>query len=263
MGRFFRLYSSFVKQFFKSLLEYRADFLIGMFSFMLMQIGSVVFLYSVFQYVPEINGWNYNELLFIYGVYLIPKGLDHLFTDRIWNLAGLIRLGDLDRYLLRPINPMVQLCSEKIDPNALGEIILGIVILSISVPNLDISLTNFDIFVSIPLFILFGALIYTSVKIFFQTFSFYTKANSPLTTIMYETSEFARYPLSIYPGAIKTFLKFVIPFAFAAYYPAVYILGIEKNITILLQAVGISTLAFIISYKFFKIGLKRYESSGN
>ncbi len=262
MGKYLRQYKVFVKQFFKSLIEYRVDFLIGLLAFLITQLAGIVFIVSVFQFIPVLGGWDFYSVVFMYGIYLIPKGLDHLLTDPIWWIDSYVRQGEMDRYLLRPFNVLFQLISEKIDPNALGEIILGIGAIVFSVGHLELSLTIFDILVAIPLFLVFSALIYTSIKLFFMSIGFFSKRSIQITTMVYQTSDYIKYPLDIYPAQIQLVFKFIIPFAFATYYPSIYLLG-DKNPMYILGTVSISTISFIIAYSFFKYGLSKYESSGS
>ncbi len=262
MGRYFRQYKVFVKQFFKSLIEYRVDFLVGLLAFLITQLAGIIFIVSIFQFIPALGGWDFYSVVFMYGVYLIPKGIDHLFTDTIWYIDSYVRNGELDRYLLRPYNVLFQLVSEKIDPNALGEILLGIGAIIYAVPNIEINLSVIDIFVVIPLFIIFSSLIYTSIKLFFMSIGFFSKRSIQITSVVYETSDYIKYPLNIYPTQIQFIFKFLIPFAFATYYPSIYLLG-DKNPLYVIGTVAISLLSFTIAYIFFRYGLSKYESSGS
>ena len=85
--RYCRLYKVFVKQFIKTLLQSRSDFFLFLIGFFMTQITGIAFLYLVFSQIPTLDGWTFNELIFIYGFAQIPRGIDHLLTDNIWILA--------------------------------------------------------------------------------------------------------------------------------------------------------------------------------
>lgn len=68
MRRYVRLYNQFLKQYLKSLMEYRADFVFGLIGFIFVQLTGVIFIQLIFSSIPSLNGWSYDEVLFIYGL---------------------------------------------------------------------------------------------------------------------------------------------------------------------------------------------------
>lgn len=128
----------------------------------------IAFLYLVFQQIPDLQGWTLDQLIFIYGFAQIPRGIDHLFTDNIWLVAyRLVINGDFDRYMLRPMNIFFQVIAEKLQPDALGELLIGTILVVRSlakgiviVDGLHIALFFVSIFA--------GAVIYTSIKLFLR-----------------------------------------------------------------------------------------------
>ena len=82
-----RLHRIFVAQYMKNLMEYKVDFLTGAISFLLGQVIQIAFLGIIFSGIPDLVGWEFNEILFIYGFSLIPKGLDHLLFDNLWSVG--------------------------------------------------------------------------------------------------------------------------------------------------------------------------------
>ena len=49
MKRYFRLYSKFLQQYIKSLMEYRIDFIFGLIGFILIRLAEVVFIKLIFK----------------------------------------------------------------------------------------------------------------------------------------------------------------------------------------------------------------------
>ena len=126
--RYLRLYKVFISQFFKVIMQSKVDFLMGLFGFFFTQITGILFLYLVFEQIPSLQGWSLNQLIFIYGFAQIPRGIDHLFTDNIWMIAWRwVINGDFDRYMLRPMNVFFQVIAEKLQPDALGELLVGMI----------------------------------------------------------------------------------------------------------------------------------------
>lgn len=261
--KYFKLYIKFLSQYLKILMEYKTDFLIGLAGFVLVQFSGLVFLYIVFQRIPSLNGWSFNEVLFIYGFAQLPRGIDHLLTDNIWMLSGrIIVRGEFDRYLLRPINPFFHMIAEVFQPDALGELIVGIALVSASIPKLNININPLNILYFV-LLIIFGAVIYTSIKLFFASFAFWIKFSQSIVFMSYSLSDFAKYPMSIYAKPIQAILTFIIPFAFTAYFPAGYFVGKINVLTAVGGTALIAVISFTIAYGTWLRGIQVYESAGN
>ena len=78
----------FVVQELKRMMEYKGDFIIGIIGFLAVQVSNLLFLWLIFRQVPDLMGWSVNEIVFIYGFSLLPKGLDHLLFDNLWGCSG-------------------------------------------------------------------------------------------------------------------------------------------------------------------------------
>lgn len=213
MKRYCRLYLQFLKQYIKILIEYRADFIFGLVGFLLVQFSGVVFIQLIFQSIPALSGWTFYEVLFIYGFAQIPRGIDHVFTDNLWILSGRILIaGEFDKYLLRPINPLFHLLSERFQPDGFGEIIIGGILVFFSVVQLNLEVT-FGKVVLFAIAVFFATIIYTAIKLAVSSISFWIKFAQSYLYMTYQMSTFTKYPMTIYPKVIRGLLTFIIPFA--------------------------------------------------
>jgi ABC-2 type transport system permease protein len=261
--RYIKLYKRFLIQYLKGLMEYKVDFLFGLVGFFLIQASGIAFINLVFKNIPSLNGWSYYDILFIYGFSQLPRGIDHLIMDNIWIFArDMVIQGTFDRYLVRPINPFFQVISERFQPDAFGEIIVGFIILAISIPKINITISIFNIIIFIIL-VFAGSVIYTSIKLFFASFAFWIKNSINLVFMVYNISTFAKYPISIYPKAISVLVQFIVPFAFTAFVPAEYILGKVSFLYGVVATVLCAAIAWILAYGLWVKGIKNYESSGS
>ncbi len=263
MIRILKLYKIFIVQHLKKLMEYRVDFLTGAGSFFITQITNIVFISIIFNQIPSLNGYLYNEIIFIYGFSLLPKGFDHLFTDNLWIVGWyVVRKGDFDRYLTRPISPLFHTIVETIQFDALGEIAMGLILVIYSSIKLALHFTFINI-VLLIIAIIFGALIFTAIKIACAALAFWIKQSGSILQIFYCTSDFARYPITIYNKVIRGIITYIIPFAFTAYYPANYILRNGKPLYciggVVLMSIILLSLSLIIWHK----GINAYESAGS
>lgn len=261
--RYCRLYKVFIAQFFKSIIQSKVDFLMGLFGFFLTQALGIAFLYLIFEQIPSLNGWTLDQLIFIYGFAQIPRGLDHLLTDNIWMIAWrMVITGDFDRYMLRPMNVFFQIICEKLQPDAIGELLVGTILVVMSLAKGIVIVDALHVVLFI-VSIIAGAIIYSSIKLFFASISFWVKMSGPFLQVAYEMADFAKYPTEIYSKPVRFILTMVIPFAFVAYIPASYFL-LDKSpwMTVGIEC-AIAAVFWIVAYSFFKYGVSKYESAGN
>lgn len=267
--RYARLYKVLIAQFFKGIMQSKVDFFIGLAGFFLTQFAGILFLYLVFRQIPSLKGWTFDQLVFIYGFAQIPRGIDHLFTDNIWLISWwMVVNGEFDRYMLRPMNLLFQVISEKLQPDALGELLVGTILVVRSIQKGVVSM-DIEHIIMFILSVIAGAFIYTAIKLFFASIAFWIKISGPVLMVAYQMADFAKYPTEIYAKTVRFVITWIIPFAFVAYIPASYFLGKGECFG---RAVGMSSIGIewiiaivfsTIAYLFFQKGTSIYESSGN
>lgn len=263
MKRAFRLHRIFIAQYLKKLMEYKVDFIVGAVGFLLSQALEILFIGIIFSQIPDLAGWTFNEILFIYGFSLIPKAIDHMFFDNLWMVGyHIVRKGEFDKYLTRPINSLFYVTVEKFQIDAFGELIMGIILIAYSLIQIGADIVWSRVFVLL-LLVPFAVLIFTAIKIITSAISFWTKQSGHITHMFYMSSDFSKYPVTIYNNFIKVVITYIIPFAFTAYYPASYFLRGENRLFCVLGTILVSSLLFVISILVWNRGIKKYESAGS
>ena len=261
--RYMRLYRVMIAQFFKTMMQSKVDFLLGLSGFFFTQLSGIFFLYLVFEQIPDLQGWSLEQLIFIYGFAQIPRGIDHLLTDNLWLVAWrLVINGDFDRYMLRPMNVLFQVIAEKLQPDALGELLVGTILVIRSVVCGVVAVTPINVLLFV-ISVLAGSLIYTAIKILFSSLAFWIKRSGPFLQLAYDLANFAKYPTQIYAKGIQFLITWVIPFAFVAYLPASYFLRVENSAWVIGVECAIALAFWLISTAVFRKGIRIYESAGN
>ncbi len=263
MMRFLRLYKTLVVQQIKRLMEYKVDFLTGAASFLVGQVTNIVFISIIFSQIPHLQGFDYYEIIFIYGFSLIPKGLDHLLTDNLWKVSWfIVRKGNFDKYLTRPINPLLHVIMEEVQFDALGELITGIVLMVIASVKLGINYTFGNVSLMLLSFV-FGTVIFAAIKIAGAALALWIKSSGSILQIFYMVNDFAKYPVTIYNSFVRNVITYIIPFAFTAYYPASYILRGNNPWFCFGVGSAIAALLLTLSILLWNRGLRAYESAGS
>jgi ABC-2 type transport system permease protein len=248
----------------KHWIEYRMDFILGSLSSFASNMLSVIFFWVIFQNIPEINGWNFGQLLFLTGFLNLSTGIWNLLFEGLspWNIERYILNGDFDRVLLKPVNSFFNMLISDFDMDALGSIISGVIILLAASQMLSISwsLTNILLFVTM---VSSSVLILTSVFVTLSTISFWYVRSREFSNMIMHFMRFVEFPLEIYNNVIIFVLTFILPLGFISYYPSEVLLG--KNFLPVISYLTplISIVYFIASYKFWQFGLRHYTSTGS
>jgi ABC-2 type transport system permease protein len=260
--RYARLYSLFLVQQFKTLMEYRANFFIGASSTVIMQGAGVLAVWVVMRQIPNLNGWSFEEVLLIYGMLTLAKSINHMFADNLWTIGfRYIRTGNFDRFLVRPINPLFHLLADRFCHDGIGNFLIGIVLVGTAARSLHIAWTVGHLLYFL-LAVLSGGAIFIALNLITAVSSFWIVESVPVTQIIFNTHEFSQYPLTIYPRGIEILLTWIIPYGFASFYPASYLLG--RDVGWLAWAGPlVAVLLLVLGYRFWLFGLRHYTSTGS
>ncbi|MCB0102637.1 MAG: ABC-2 family transporter protein [Anaerolineales bacterium] len=262
MTRYLDLYWLFLIQRLKTLMEYRASFILGAASTISLQAASIAAVWVVMQKVPSLNGWSYNEVLMVYGFVTLTKSINHMFADNLWTIGRVyIRTGGFDRFLVRPIDPLFHLLADRFCQDGVGNFVVGIALVIKTSIDLGIEWTLPKALMLIVATIS-GGVIFIALNLITAVSSFWVIDSVPVTRLVFDNHLFAQYPLTIYPRAISVLLTWVIPYGFASFYPASYLLGREIGNLAWLSPFIAAFLMFI-GYRFWQFGLRYYSGTGS
>lgn len=256
------LYFEFLKQNIKTMLEYKTDFVIGVFSTILTQFYGIFFIWVIFENIRQINGWTFYQITFVYGLLTLAKGIDMFFFDNLHALGfEYVKEGKFDIFMVRPISPLFQLIASYTQQDGIGLFVLGLIVVSKSLAELKITFGALDILLLI-IFVISGAAIISAINLIFATTGFKTMNSHIIMSSVNSFQEFAFYPLTIYPKFIGFVLTWIFPYAFVSFYPSDYFLNKQCGILSILTPV-IAIVLWIIALRVWKWGLKNYESTGS
>jgi ABC-2 type transport system permease protein len=261
MTRYLSLYWYFLIQRLKVLMEYRASFILGATSTIVWQASSIAAVWVVMQKVPTLNGWGYNEVLLVYGLITLSKSINHMFADNLWTLGHTyIRTGGFERFLVRPIDPLFHLLADRFCQDGVGNFLVGVALVGKTSIDLGIDWTLPRVLMLI-VGVVSGGLIFIALNLITCVSSFWIVDSVPITRLVFDNHLFAQYPLSIYPRVISILLTWIIPYGFASFYPASYILNRDVG-NIAWLGPFVAAFLLFIGYRFWQFGLKHYSGTG-
>lgn len=261
---YLRLYWIYLKRSFVAKMEFKMDFFLGTAGFFIENLAYILAVFFIVNSIPSLNGWNMYQLGFLYGFTLMPIAIDHLFTDELWRIAYFrVARGDVDCYFLRPVSVLFQIIAERFQPDALGELVLGIIMMAVCGPKCSIVLT-WELIILFITATFFGALCITSIKIFASSFAWVFKRSGYIVQILYNFRQYARYPLSIFPKAIKFMLIFALPFGLMSSLPVeALFFGNHNALTLSLEIILVSLAQLAFALLVWRINISKYESTGS
>jgi ABC-2 type transport system permease protein len=261
--RSLRLYRRLLGAHVRATLEYEADFWIMSVSAVLVQGIGVLFLWAIFRSIPEINGWQFWDVVLIYSMVVIAEGLSVLLAQGAWTLAVTVNFGQLDALLLRPYSPVLQVLSSQVGMNGLGNLVLGGALVGIAAGHVDVQWNAGLVALGVVL-VIAATGVKIGLNLLTNCAAFWLRSPySMFAFSMHTFGELARFPITIYGLGVRIVLTAVLPYAFMSYFPAAAVLsdGAARWLGLLTPVVAVYCLW--LGARVFRFGLARYESSGH
>jgi ABC-2 type transport system permease protein len=242
-------------------LEYRADFVVGVVTSMMLQAAGLSLLWIVLRAVPTLGGWTAPQVLFLFGMTAACLGGSELFFNQIWVLPQAIVMGDLDRLLTYPVRALPFFLLTRPELHAFGNVLTGAAYV---VGSLWWMKAAWYVWLAAPLFWLCGMLIYTSILVWFGCLSFrFVGPQLSSMMIAHNLLQATRYPLGTYPRFVRVLLLLVLPFGTFNYLPGSVFFGLGAPLVALVTAPLAALLTMWLAQKAWDLGLKQYESTGS
>ncbi len=262
MGQILRLFGDYLGQYFKTRLSYRADFFGELISNLVFELINLVFIVVVFQHVPTLNDWTRDEIIFIYGFFLVPFAVFTMFFG-FWdfNERYIIR-GEMDRVLTRPVHNLAQVCLESIAPDRIFGVLTGLIIMGYAAIRLHLSFTWYDPIIFVVL-VISSVMIYAGVYTAIAAISFFSDSRTGIAPMIFNIQNYGRYPVDVYNKVIRFILTWILPFAFVGLYPAAYFLRKETWYTFTMLTPVMGIVFFAIGLFVWNWGVSKYRGAGS
>lgn len=253
-----KLCLTFFKLNYKELEISSMDFLFGIVAKLLSYLAELLALFFIFELVPEINGWDKYQVFFVFGLNLVGFSLWSCFFINTITLPYYIERGEFDRFLVRPISPLLQIMLDGFDDDSWGELATGLVVLGYAWSKLGLGVKVLPI-IFIAAFS--GCFIYAGISILLGTVSFFTVAQADVADFTMQIKEIAKYPITIYPKVMQFIFTYIFPVAFVAFLPMRMIIG-QINIYFIVLLPVVAGIFFLIAKSIWMRGLRHYGSTG-
>ena len=256
------LYMKFFSIHLKSQMQYKVSFFLTALGQFLVSFTAFLGVYFMFTRFNAVEDFAFEQTLMCFAVVLMAFSLAEMFGRGFDLFPRMLGNGEFDRALVRPRNIIFQVLAAKMDFTRFGRLFQAILVFCYAIPNSGIIWTWDKIF-TLCLMVVCGSIIFFGLFLVYAAFSFFTVEGLEFMNVFTDGGrEFGRYPFSIYGRNILRFLTFVIPLALFQYYPLLYLLDREQSA--LFMFIPLAGLLFLAPcYVFFRLGLRRYKSTGS
>ena len=257
------IFGAYFAQFVKMRLAYRMDFFVDTLAVSFSMLIQLAVLTTLFSKVKALEGWSFEQVLFIYAFSLLPLGIFNIVSVNLYRFSdNYIIQGKFDRVLLRPVGTLAQVVFESFNVSGLNEILIGIAIMTYSGMKLGLDFGVQEI-LTLAILAPSSALVYMGVFLAITSVSFWHEDRMGLAPPVYNIIRFSRYPITIYSLPVRILLTFVLPFAWVAFFPATWFLGSAEfgRLALLTPLVGL--VVFGGSVLIWQRGVHNYASTGS
>jgi ABC-2 type transport system permease protein len=260
--RHVRLWRRFFAQAVVRETHYRAHFFTTM-GVGLVQLGlGIVPILLLFGYTDDMRGWSQAEVIVLVGIFQIVTGLIAAFVAPNLNRMTIyISEGELDVVLIRPVSSQFYLTLRWINVAELSNVVTGVLVLVLGLVQSGASPSALDVLQAV-LLAACGLVLLVCFWSALSFLAFWLQSVSPIAYIYLNLAESGRYPLAFFPTAVRAFLTFAFPVAFASTFPAQALAG-DLSWAPVAGGAGLAVLAVVLLRAFWRVGLRSYASASS
>lgn len=264
MNKTFQLYFKFVGVSLKSQMQHRASFFMLTTAYFLSTFVDIFGIWILFDRFKMIQGWTLEELSLLYGIMQMGFAVAEGTLRGFDTFSLLVRRGGFDRILLRPRGTLFQIAASEIQLMRMGRFLQAFLVLMWGFNRLGFSFISIE--TGIIIFAIIGtSCLFSGLIVLQATLSFWTTETLEIMNITtFGGMETGQYPMSIYKPPLRLFFTFIVPIACVGFYPMAALLHRGALPFWLGTAAPIFGVAFLlVSFQFWKFGVKHYHSTGN
>jgi len=227
MAVYGRVFLTFARNSLVRDMTFRANFLIDCASSLVWMLMNLGFYLLIFEYTTSIGagtGWGkYQFFIFLSTTLFINSVVQAFFMPNANEFGELIRTGNLDFALLKPIDTQFLVSLQKVEWSALSNFLFATGLLSYSLWRLDYVPGPIQLALY-PFYIACGIAVMYSLMMPLAACAVWLGRNESLYDYWFYVINFSRYPMEIYRGPVGTplrlFFTFVIPVLVVVNVPA-------------------------------------------
>ncbi|KDN85357.1 ABC transporter permease [Kitasatospora cheerisanensis] len=251
----------------RSMLTYRASFVLSLAANVLITFLDFAVLILMFRHTRQLAGWTLPETGFLYGTSSVALGTANFLVGSVGALGERVRSGALDTMLIRPAPALSQLAAERFSLRRLGRLVQAFAVLGWSLAALDVRWT-WDRVLMVPALLLCGSVIFCAVFVGCSCVQFWWGDAAELqNSVTYGGSTLLQYPPTVFAKEVVAGTVFGVPLAFVNWLPALHILGrpdpLGLPVAFRFASPLAAALCMLAAAVAWRAGLRAYRSTGS
>lgn len=218
---------------------------------------------TIYSRVDSIGGWNKGQTVIFLGTFSLLNAINMtIYFFGVIGIPGKIRSGDLDHYLTKPINPLLRITFENINPGSAPLIILsiGIIVYGVKLTGISVNTCTLMLY---TLFVMLMVILYYDMEIIIRTIPFFVISATSIEKFEGAAMDLCmRVPGVLFKGIFKILFYFILPYGVMATIPSQIITNSVSGEMIAISAVIVVTFT-IFALWFWRFGLKHYKSASS
>jgi ABC-2 type transport system permease protein len=206
-------------------LQYRIEFIVeGSLALLWMGV-TLVPLLVVFGNRGAVAGWSFPEMLVVLGWFVALKGvLEGTLSPSLLQVVEHVRKGTLDFVLIKPADAQLLVSLSKLEPWRVIDLLGAGAIFAYAFRQLGHAPSLAQVALA-AVMLCSAALVLYSIAILVVSIAFVAVRVDNLLYLFQSVFDVARWPSSVFRGALSLVFTFVLPLALMTTYPALALLG--------------------------------------
>jgi ABC-2 type transport system permease protein len=243
-------------------MQYRGDFLLEGLISLFWTFTALAPLFVVYRERSDIAGWSFGEALLVVGWFTLLQGvLEGAITPSLNGVVDHIRKGTLDFVLLKPADAQFLVSTTRFLPWRAINMLTGVAIFIYAFHLLGRGPSIPGVFAALVLLGTSTLLLY-SLWILTVSAAFFVVRVDNLTYFFQSIFDAARWPASVFKGALSFVFTFIIPLALMTTFPAEAMLG-RLPLQSLVAAVGGAILFAFLARRVWLLSIGHYTSASS
>lgn len=257
-----KLYFKYLLAQLKTNFAYRGSSVMGVIGQMLNTVAAFFGTYLLFLRFDSVGGYRFEVIMLTFGVVVVAFYFSDMMLRGFDEFSNLVRTGQLDIFLLRPRNIVLQILGSKIEINKLGRVVFGLAVLIIACIIAPVQWTLLKVLVLLEM-LMAGVIMFFGIYLLTSAITIFTiQTPEAVNVLTYGARDLCNYPLDIYKKGVRKFFTFVLPYATFNYIPLRYLLyGASAGWYCAVYPL-VSVLFAAVMYVVFNLSLKGYKSAG-
>jgi ABC-2 type transport system permease protein len=225
MPRYLRLLGIQLRTSLLLAMQYRLEFFLDGVMSVFWTASALVPLLVLFGARTSVAGWTWPEALLVVAGFTTLKGfLDGAIQPSLGNVVEHVRKGTLDFLLLKPVDAQFMVSTSRFEPWRGSDAWLGLVLFAWAFHALGRVPTWGGVGAAVALLVAAVAILY-SISILVISLAFFVVKVDNLIYLFVSIYDAARWPASIFRGALAFVFTFVVPLAVMTTFPARALVG--------------------------------------